>query len=134
MNDQTWAHEHATAAALGGLTAEEATRFETEATADAKKAAEGARAIDASLREMFDAYQPGVSFESRTLSKLNDVKVTRPRKSWASAWNPKLSWGVAATVGLGVAGAGLSALTSSGVLPMPSERMPGRLKLDALRG
>jgi hypothetical protein len=115
MADTNWIKEHTTAAALGGLSSDEATRFENYADAESKKAADELRAFDASLQDIFAPVWSG---------QVEVASVSRLRQDWTRTtmergWQRKLAYGLAASIGLGITGAGVSMM---GGLPMPGEK------------
>jgi hypothetical protein len=112
MNELNWAREHTTAAALDGLSPEESVRFEATADDAAKREANELRAADAALRELFAPMAPG---------PVEVASVGRLRQEWTQVtvergWQRKLAFGLAASVCLGVIGAGVN---SMGGLSMP---------------
>lgn len=124
MAESNWIKDHTTAAALGGLSLDEATRFESDADAEAKKAADELRAFDASLQDIFAPVWSG---------QVEVASVSRLRQDWTRTtiergWQRKLAFGLAASIGLGIMGAGVSMM---GGLPMPGERGFSFLSRDA---
>lgn len=115
MAESNWIKDHTTAAALGGLSLEEAVRFESDADAETKKAADELRAFDASLQDIFAPVWSG---------QVEVASVSRLRQDWTRTtiergWQRKLAYGLAASIGLGITGAGVSMM---GGLPMPGEK------------
>ncbi|MFO0938929.1 MAG: DUF4349 domain-containing protein [Gemmataceae bacterium] len=118
MNDSIWAKEHTTAAALDGLTAEETQRFDEEASSELKQATKGLRTLDASLRNLFQPLAPATV----EVASVNRLRHEWTRQTMERGWQRTLTYGLAASVGLGLVGAGVMAL---GGLPMPGQLAVG---------
>jgi hypothetical protein len=104
--------ELTTAAALGGLTAEERLAIATDP--ERAKTIEEIEAFDASMRELFAPVWANAA-EANTLSSLDSVW-TKPLHF--TGWQKRLAIGLAATVGLGVTGLLFS---QNGGIGMPGE-------------
>src|SRR5690349_5871856 len=115
MSDHAWTHEHVAAYLAGGLDAAERERFDAHVAGCPGCAAElaAARAADRAVDALFAPVRPGPALEDRLIRSLRVGGVRR------SPWPRKLAWGVAATVGLGAVGAGVSATARDGGLRFP---------------
>jgi hypothetical protein len=113
--------EQIAAFVTGGLDASETERVETHlrecAICDA--AMKDALAIDRRLESLFASAKPGPAFEDRAIRALRVEKAQRAPKSLRPGWKRKLAWCTAASVGLGLTGAGMSLLAKDGKLPFP---------------
>jgi autotransporter-associated beta strand protein len=72
-NDHDWFHEHATAYAMGGLSAEERTRIESHAAACGECAAHlsAIQEMDASMNHLFASIRPTAGFEQAIIDRLD---------------------------------------------------------------
>ena len=118
MTDHNWAQERIATAAVGGLPADEAARLDAHAAAcpDCAAALADARALDRGLDALFAPVRPGPAVDVRVVRKLRQEWT---RRTVLAGWHKKLAAGVAASVGLGLTGAGASLLAGGDGLPMP---------------
>lgn len=135
MSEHAWVSEQIAAFVAGGLDASETERVETHLReceiCDA--AMKDALAIDRRLESLFASAKPGPAFEDRAIRALRVEKVQRAPKSLRPGWKRKLAWCTAASVGLGLTGAGMSLLAKDGSLPFPGMAGSGRM-LSVLTG
>jgi hypothetical protein len=126
MSEHIWAQEQIAAYVAEGLTAEEKERFEAHWRECPECAAEleRDRALDRGLGSLFASVRPAASLEDRMVRSLHVIKAVdllRPR------WKRNALIGIAASLGLGLAGATVSSLAGDGGLALPGA---GRLKID----
>ncbi len=82
--------------------------------------------IESHLGRLFASVQPGPLLEDRTI---NALRLAHTRRLLRGSWKRRLALGIAASVGLGLTGAGMSYLGENGRLPMPGGS--GRLASDS---
>lgn len=122
MSEHAWTSELIAALAAGGLDAAETERAEAHIRecAECQSALRDARALDRGMSALFAPIQPAGTLEDRMIQSLhNPKKPVYVSRSRARGWQRKLALGVAASIGLGITGAGLSVLAGEGGLPMP---------------
>src|SRR5262245_27008715 len=118
MSEHAWVQEHIAAHLSGGLDAAETERVEAhlrECPA-CEAALKDARTLDRNLGSLFAAAQPGPALEDRLIRALRQPISPRAMRS---GWQRKLAIGIAASVGLGLTGAGMSYVASEGGLRFP---------------
>src|SRR5262245_34607396 len=109
MSEHIWIHEHAETAAAGGLTPDETARFEAHIAAcpACAEVATEAKKLDGALAALFADVRPSAGLEDRAVRSLrSDVR----RKQAFAGWQKKLAAGLAASVGLGLAGAAIGSM------------------------
>lgn len=118
MSDHTWSQENIAAFLVGGLSADDRERLEAHVRdcRDCADALAAARQFDRSLCDLFAPMRPPLGLEDRAVRA---ARTGRARRPMLPSWRRKLAAGVAATVGLGVAGAGASRFEMPSRLPMP---------------
>lgn len=124
MSEHAWTQEHIAVAVAGGLDAADAEQFDAhvrDCPACAAALAD-ARALDRGLSTLFTAARPGPAAEDRLIRSL--WAAPAPRAPRSGRFWPKILWGVAASVGLGLTGAGMSLLAGDGGLMFPGADVP----------
>src|SRR5262245_31634971 len=118
MSDHVWAQDHVAASVVGGLTAEEAERFDGHVRdcPECTAAVGAARRLDAGMTSLFADVRPAVGLEDRAVRSTR--KVRRRNVSLADRL-PR--WAVAAMIllALGTFGAMAERLMNGGLLPVP---------------
>ncbi len=121
MSEHAWVSEQIAAFVAGGLDAAEAERVEAHlrecAICDA--AMKDALALDRRMGSLFASAKPGPALEDRAIRALRVPRAERAPRSLRPGWKHKLAWCAAASVGLGLTGAGMSLLAGKGWLPFP---------------
>ena len=121
MSEHAWVSEQIAAFVAGGLDASESERVETHLRecSICEAAMKEALAIDRRMESLFASAKPGPALEDRAIRALRAPKAERASKSMRPGWKRKLAWCTAASVGLGLTGAGMSFLAGNGKLPFP---------------
>src|SRR5262245_32985835 len=119
MTEHHWTQEHVAAAVAGGLNTEEAERFDAHVRdcPECAAAVADARKLDRGLGTLFARVRPGPGLEDDVIRALRATRVRR--RLVLSGWKPKLAFGVAASIGLGITGAMVSQLAGLETLPFP---------------
>jgi hypothetical protein len=116
MSEHAWTQENVAAYVAGGLDAGEGQRIERHVTECAECAAAlgECRGLDGRLETLFADARPAAGLEERAVAALRKASLS----PWARlSWGQKLAWGTAATVALGLTGAGAShVMNGSGLL------------------
>src|SRR5262245_28928405 len=119
MSEHAWTQEHIAVAVAGGLEAADVERLDAhvrDCSACAAALAD-ARRLDRGLSTLFTAARPGPAAEDRLIRSL--WAMPAPRAPRSGRFWPKILWGVAASVGIGLTGAGMTLLAGNGALPFP---------------
>ena len=138
MSEHAWTSEHIAALVAGGLDAAETERAESHIRecAECETALRDARALDLGMATLFTAARPAAALEDRLIQTLRaphkPLPISPSRIRWG--WQRKLALGVAASVGLGIAGTGLSLLAGEDGLPMPgASRMQEQMRVGSFK-
>jgi hypothetical protein len=118
MSEHAWTQENVAAYVAGGLDAEEGQRIERHVAECAECAAAlgACRGLDRSLETLFADARPAAGLEERAVAALRKASLS----PWARmSWGQKLAWGTAATVAIGLTGAGASHVMNGGVILFP---------------
>lgn len=120
MSDHAWTQDHVAAAVVGGLSAEEAERFDAHVRdcADCAAAVATARRMDGRLTGLFADVRPGPGLEDQVVTLTRTppgrrIKLVRRFPRWAVA--------ALVLIALGAAGAITSGFVGDGRLPLPGE-------------
>ncbi len=132
MSEHAWVSENLAAYVAGGLEAAEAERVEAHAAECQACAAElrQARGLDQRLDSLFAVARPEPALEDRLIRAIR----TEPRRRQRHSTARRLVWGAAATVALGITGAGVSQLVDPHALPFPGMVAQARLDTEAPSG
>jgi hypothetical protein len=116
MSDHAWAQEHIATAVADGLSAQEADRFNAHVRdcPECAAALHDARTLNDRLGSLFAPARPDPMLEDRVIRGLREATTRRRR---LSGWRRRLAIGLAASVGIGVAGVAAEWLLVSGTLP-----------------
>jgi hypothetical protein len=120
MSDHAWTQEHIAAAVADGLSAQETERLDAHVRdcPDCSAALRDARGLNDRLGSLFAPARPGPMLEDRVIKGLREATVRRRRMS---GWRRRLAIGLAASVGIGVAGVAAEKLSRPGPIPAISE-------------
>jgi anti-sigma factor RsiW len=118
MSEHVWTQEQISAYVAGGLDAQESERLENHVRECpiCGETVKEARALDRGLGSLFAGVRPNPALEDRLIRSL---RTTSASDVLRRGWKRNLVWGVAASVGLGIAGAGMSMIVGDGDLPFP---------------
>ena len=108
MSDHAWVQEQIATAVADGLSGEETERFDAhvrECQEWPVPAFANARSLDGKLGSLFASVRPAAAAGG---PRDRDARAAAVRRRVISGWRRKLAAGIAATVGLGLTGAGMN--------------------------
>jgi Domain of unknown function (DUF4349) len=119
MSDHAWTQEHIAAAVADGLSADESERLHNHVQncLECAAALREARALDHGLASLFAPARPQPALEDRVVQGLRPAMA---RQRVLPGWRRKLAAGLAASIGIGAAGAAMDRLLASGGVPLPT--------------
>ncbi len=122
MSDHTWTQESISAFVAGGLDLAESERLEAHIQDCPTCAADlaAARRLDHGLADLFAVARPAPGLEDRAVRAIRTARARR--RMLLTGWRRTVAAGVAASVGLGVVGAGADQLVAEGRVPIPGAR------------
>jgi hypothetical protein len=122
MSDHIWAREHIAVAIADGLSADEMERLDVHLRGcdECAAALREARQLSGRLTSLFAPARPSPALEDRTIATLRDGVARRA----PLGWKRKLAAGLAASVGIGLAGATVDKMAGiNGLSLSPSSEM-----------
>jgi hypothetical protein len=129
MSEHAFVQENIEAYVTGGLDAAEIERVDKHAAEcpACTAALNDARRLDGCLEAIFAGARPEPALEDRLIQSVRDMNA---RQGTGHRWVRSLAWGTAATVAVGLTGAGASRLFNAEGLPSPATSFSARTRAE----